>query len=494
MIRFALFYCAFFGNLSLNRGSLFWGRNWNSFKCRIYNLLCEEYCSAFAVPKLHPIYGARNRTAFSMRFINVCCARDPVQARSAWRWWNFYESKAPPQKTLLRINIDETSLCVHQGDVKGAIFRRTGADAPLKQRVSLGKRRRYVTFACTICDDARIQKVLPQFIVANHVTLKAKEMTTIREACRPGFVLIRQKSAWVNEKLFISMIRRIVIALAPFMDSMQPVLFFDCARLHLSGFIAFSCNDSGTLSFAGAVLRACQKAQIWPLTIPPKLTWRLQPLDTHCFYSFKTALQHIYQRHRAREAKYDVGTAEFLQCVYQAVELVIEKRSWHNAFNENGFGARQNLLSKGARADLCIHDASNVKEGAPTLEDMAFCFPRSASKSAHLARELFIECAESAGRAAPLTTRKQKEEYQAGFFMHDVLLLCMAFCIQDTPNLLAEGSADVRAMRFLRPPRKGYVAKVQRCELLILHCATACAQTAARKLAYCRNDSCLREL
>ena len=85
------------------------------------------------------------------------------------------------------------------------------------------------------------------------------------------------------------------------------------------------------------------------------------------------------------------------------------------------------MLSKGARADLCIHDASNVKEGAPTLEDMAFCFPRSASKSAHLARELFIECAESAGRAAPLTTRKQKEEYQAGFFMHDVLLLCMVF-------------------------------------------------------------------
>ena len=159
------------------------------------------------------------------------------QARAAWRWWNFYESKASPDKALVRINIDETSLCVHQGSVQGAIFKRIATTCRVEQQVDSSKRRRNVTFACSICDDARIQAILPQFIVGNEITFKAKELHSLRAASGSNFVVLRQKSAWINERLFVAMVRQIAVSLAPFMASVQPVLFFDCARLHVTGML-----------------------------------------------------------------------------------------------------------------------------------------------------------------------------------------------------------------------------------------------------------------
>ena len=66
------------------------------------------------------------------------------QAFAAWRWWNHYEM-LEQRKTLLRINMDESSICLHQGDGKGTIVldrERHREDAV--QRVSRRTRRRRI--------------------------------------------------------------------------------------------------------------------------------------------------------------------------------------------------------------------------------------------------------------------------------------------------------------------------------------------------------------
>ena len=44
------------------------------------------------------------------------------QAMAAWQWWNFCENQVPMGKEVFRINMDETSVCLWQGDGKGIVF------------------------------------------------------------------------------------------------------------------------------------------------------------------------------------------------------------------------------------------------------------------------------------------------------------------------------------------------------------------------------------
>ena len=39
-----------------------------------------------------------------------------------WQWYNYAESQVPAGKQTLRINLDETSVCLFQGDAKGTVF------------------------------------------------------------------------------------------------------------------------------------------------------------------------------------------------------------------------------------------------------------------------------------------------------------------------------------------------------------------------------------
>ena len=44
------------------------------------------------------------------------------QAAAAWQWFKYAAAQAPTGSTVLRINLDETSVKLFQGDGKGAVF------------------------------------------------------------------------------------------------------------------------------------------------------------------------------------------------------------------------------------------------------------------------------------------------------------------------------------------------------------------------------------
>ena len=81
-----------------------------------------------------------------------------------WQWFNFAASRVPPLKEPLRINLDETSVCLYQGDAKGTVMRsktrQRGCDGSA-QRVGRKKRRTCLTHIAFICDQAS-NKVIPE--------------------------------------------------------------------------------------------------------------------------------------------------------------------------------------------------------------------------------------------------------------------------------------------------------------------------------------------
>ena len=113
-----------------------------------------------------------------------------------WQWWNYDCGQISVGKVPLRINLDETAICLFQGDVKGAVFatKKRQRDEPF-QRIGRRKRRCYLTHVALICDRPDIQPLLPQTIIGNEHTFLSRSMAALRASCPRNVFIVRQRSA-----------------------------------------------------------------------------------------------------------------------------------------------------------------------------------------------------------------------------------------------------------------------------------------------------------
>ena len=184
---------------------------------------------------------------------------------AAWQWYNHLEASVPPGKTALRINWDETAICLHQGGKKGNIFLCKGHNAV--QQGTKAARRAYVTQVALVCDHPLIQRCLPQVVICNERTLPVKMHAALQARLGGNFVLLRRKTAWVNTDISVEIMRLIAQALQPFSHEWQPVLMLDAYRAHIGA----------------RVFNAGVRYKLWLLVVPAGMTWLLQVLDTHVF-------------------------------------------------------------------------------------------------------------------------------------------------------------------------------------------------------------------
>lgn len=266
-------------------------------------------------------------------------------------------------KKLLRVNLDETSICLFQGGRAGAVFcsKKRYRREPVES-ASLKKRRTCMTHVALICDDPSLQPVLPQFLLGNEATLPAPQLAALRAACPSNVHIVRQRSAWNDKFVCARVVRTLRAALDPHIADLQPVLLLDTAKIH----------------YTQGVLAACRRAGIWVVMVPPKLTWLLQPLDTNAFYLFKVALKQAYLRARASTADGQTTIADFIPCVCDAIRKVLQGHRWSIAFDGDGFGKRQTQLSSRVIDELQLDGAVEICSARPTLDQLRLCFPRRA--------------------------------------------------------------------------------------------------------------------
>ena len=64
-----------------------------------------------------------------------------------------------------------------------------------------------------ICDDSMVQTKLPQVIVGNEQLLRVQDMSCLKSQLPDNVYLVRQKSSWLNEPLFVQVLKWLLEAL-----------------------------------------------------------------------------------------------------------------------------------------------------------------------------------------------------------------------------------------------------------------------------------------
>lgn len=262
-----------------------------------------------------------------------------TKAFNCWSWHRYLCTQCPAGKTVLNINCDESSIAYWYGSEKGNICvskKQYAKEGEPVQKATLAEMRLHLTYVCFICDDPTIQPLLPQILIGNHATFKVKDMLNLLEQTPSNVYLCRRKSAWNNSALMVDIVQLLGKALADVLERFFVILSLDAAGLH--------CTSE--------VVDAVYKAGLNYLAVPARLTWLLQPCDTHLFSQLKRYLRSAYMKLRTEIAADTMDMPNFLQIFYAAVRFVVQGKRWKKAFLDDGFGRNQEEVSKFIRRSL----------------------------------------------------------------------------------------------------------------------------------------------
>ena len=309
------------------------------------------------------------------------------QAKATLQWNNFLESRCEPPRTVLRINMDETSVKLWQGGLRGCIAQGGGqaAGAPLEQAVSLRSRRAALSLVCFVCDDPVAQRLLPQVIVGNEKVLAASVAQEFQDAHHGNIYLLRRKSAWVNGGTLRCIIQLLAAAVEPLQASRHIILSMDACPVHL----------------VPSVLRSVAKGGMHFLLIAAKMTKWMQPCDVAVFAPLKHRLRQLYGAAQIEARAAELPPKAVLHLIATAVDEVVTGKNWAPAFRRCGL---QGGWPTSTRFLQALGSMAGRQESSdlPSLAQLQTLFPRGRDIPLDA---LFATCLRPLGRAEALPGR-----------------------------------------------------------------------------------------
>lgn len=266
---------------------------------------------------------------------------------------------------MLRINLDETACRLHCDQKRGLAVCRQRALSRAKKReivqdVSRGKLRGCFTLIAMICDDASLQPLLPQILLGNEHIFQQRVLDELRPTLPSNIHLWRRPSAWATRHTMVEVVQLLARALGTALAHRRVMLLLDACCIHMgTGF-----------------LRACARRGILVHYVPAKLTWLLQPLDTHAFARFKVFVSGEYRQEVLRNGHCEL--AAMVRIVARAVRTILQGVEWAYAFDGNGFGRGQREVRRTVLEVLDRRTAVGASSQLPTLDQFELMFPRRA--------------------------------------------------------------------------------------------------------------------
>ena len=265
---------------------------------------------------------------------------------------------------MLALNLDETSISAIFTRLRGNVAeaRETrGAAAEVTQPVPKGLDRQCFTLVAIICSDSAMQPLMPQVILAPQALLRVETWCALQSGLPDNAYVKHNATGWNSEGVLVEIITILGMILQPFLQEYQPVLFLDAAPVHLTA----------------AVMTALAEASIWFALIPARVTWMLQPLDTHCFLLLKRWLRRAFQeRLDARDGERPLAHMIRL-AVRAATRGVFQAKQWRRAFEQDGLLGDQAHLSSFVRKQVADLAILPVTPSRPTLATLRACWPRN---------------------------------------------------------------------------------------------------------------------
>ena len=229
------------------------------------------------------------------------------------------------------------------------------------QNVSLSKRRCGFTHVAMICDDTSLQPRLPLLLIGNEVIFPVAKLESMRPSLRPNVRLWRRKTGWVSTETMRDILRELSAALGELTATRTVVLLMDTAPVHTCArFINLAARHKIAVQF-----------------IPAKLTWLLQPLDTHAFARFKLHALHQYRAHVLRSAHGECELTAVLESVISAIRHVLQGVVWAKAFDGNGYGTHgQAHLRTTILKEMEWESLPELPASLPEYANLTAVFPR----------------------------------------------------------------------------------------------------------------------
>ena len=231
----------------------------------------------------------------------------------------------------------------------------------LTQSASTAQTRSCLSLVAVLCNDSSLQPRLPQYILGNEHVLRASVLGELRRdvSLSPNVHILRRKSAWVNDAELAAISRHWGRVLQEHSPDKQPILLLDACSAHLGP----------------KFLASCVRWKIWVVCVPARMTWLLQPADTHCFALLKASLRQQFHNTALTAADGQVTLKDILKHLDEGIRKIFQGRSWSEAFEGNGWSCGQGLVRQRILDTLEWPAIPQVDNCSPSLQYFQTIFP-----------------------------------------------------------------------------------------------------------------------
>ena len=220
------------------------------------------------------------------------------------------------------------------------------------------------TFIGFVTHDHEIQPKLPQVILGNKHKLTLGLVAELAAVKPAGFCIWREESSWTNRSIMCRILTLLCKCLAEYSVTHQIILVLDVASCH----------------FHSSVLGYATRLGIRLVFVPAKLTFLLQPLDSHCFSRLKRKLKEKWLSLAAESDSGTVSHQAWLSAVFIVVPSVLCGVKWKPAFQANGLLGEQ-LISARVLEQVGWASPPVVPACIPSEEQLKSVFPKRAQVS-----------------------------------------------------------------------------------------------------------------
>ena len=240
-------------------------------------------------------------------------------------WAQWLRNSLAADNDLVFINLDETSverLVPHRFGNVVRVPREGAGAAAVYERISRRDTHGHLTLVGLVTATAELQQYLPQLLLPKDANLSVAERAAFAAVPAP-LEWFRGSAGWVTAANFPAILTRIRRAVHGRRPRCVIVLVLDCAPQHL----------------ADNIINHARRLRIVLLYVPARLTWLLQPLDTHVFALLKRRLHALQLDARGDSVDGVLHGTEWLGLLCQAVQEVMARANWSAAFAGNGVSA-----------------------------------------------------------------------------------------------------------------------------------------------------------
>ena len=305
-------------------------------------------------------------------------------------------------KQPLRINMDETAVRTFIAPAKGLVslppkHRKAYRAGVFVYPAGRQQQRSCLTHVAFICDDSTIQTKLPHIIIGSNHVLSVRVFEKVRGKLRKNVFLWRKPNAWISTSLLLEIVEMLGRVLAPFLFEFQPILFWDALKCHL----------------ADSVLRAASQAGIWVIPIPAKMTWLLQPADTHAFAKYKAYIRKEFYHQASISSDGHVDLEKVIMILDAGVLAIFQATHWADSFDQNGFGGGQAKVRKSILEHLVVEHVAPAMSLLPSLAQVQQVWPKRISVPIDALFSAFLPQPKRRARAPPVAHMPESEASMA---------------------------------------------------------------------------------